>query len=464
MARPHAFRVSTFLVTGAALAFALPAAADNRSPAPIVYKGAGQGSAQGGIPQADFSAVQDQWRGPVTNTGSASLPAQRERIAFSYPGSSSAPADIAPLRQMASVESEPLAALPDTSTDRMWPAQMDQQTRTPIAPRTLTLGGAEQKMPAASTAASAPVPLQPKAAGAMHEERGLASWYGETFHGNPTANGEIFDMNGMTAAHRTLPLPSLVQVVNEDNGKEIVVRVNDRGPFEEGRVIDLSKRAAETLGVGGQGTMPVTVRYLGPAPALPDVQMASAEGSLDEMFEVAETVPAAPPRPDLYGDMLLGGVEPTLGIPDPGKDVATPARLVPETELAGASNVPAAPRRVVAQNLAPVEPAPAPVQAYQPAPRPQAQQAAYTPDYTSSASSFTPRIYVQVGAFADISNAQGMDVQVGTSFNTNVESVRLNGADYFRVMVGPFATRDAAERAKVQLRTRGVSDGFVVVR
>jgi len=149
MARPHAFRVSTFLVTGAALAFALPAAADNRSPAPIVYKGAGQGSAQGGIPQADFSAVQDQWRGPVTNTGSASLPAQRERIAFSYPGSSSAPADIAPLRQMASVESEPLAALPDTSTDRMWPAQMDQQTRTPIAPRTLTLGGAEQKAVAA---------------------------------------------------------------------------------------------------------------------------------------------------------------------------------------------------------------------------------------------------------------------------------------------------------------------------
>ena len=80
-------------------------------------------------------------------------------------------------------------------------------------------------------------------------ERGLASWYGRKFHGRRTANGEVYDMYAMTAAHKTLPLPSYVRVRNPANGREIVVRVNDRGPFHEGRIIDLSYTAALKLGV-----------------------------------------------------------------------------------------------------------------------------------------------------------------------------------------------------------------------
>jgi len=95
-----------------------------------------------------------------------------------------------------------------------------------------------------------------------YSELGVASWYGPKFHGRPTANGELFDMNAMTAAHRTLPLPSIVEVTNLNNNRTIRVRVNDRGPFAKDRIIDLSKAAAQELGFIQQGTARVKVVYL----------------------------------------------------------------------------------------------------------------------------------------------------------------------------------------------------------
>lgn len=93
-------------------------------------------------------------------------------------------------------------------------------------------------------------------------ETGIASWYGPNFHGKMTANGEIFDQNELTAAHRTLHMPSIVRVTNLENGRSLVVRVNDRGPFKRGRIIDLSKRAAELLGFRQKGTAKVRVQVL----------------------------------------------------------------------------------------------------------------------------------------------------------------------------------------------------------
>jgi len=90
-------------------------------------------------------------------------------------------------------------------------------------------------------------------------ERGVASWYGNKFHGNKTSNGEIYDMYAMTAAHKSLPLPSYVKVTNLDNKRSIVVRVNDRGPFHQGRIIDLSYVAASKLGIHKVGTAPVEI-------------------------------------------------------------------------------------------------------------------------------------------------------------------------------------------------------------
>lgn len=95
-----------------------------------------------------------------------------------------------------------------------------------------------------------------------YEEEGMASWYGEQFHGRRTSSGEPYDMYAMTAAHRSLPLPTYVEVTNLENGRTVVVRVNDRGPFHQDRIIDVSYVAARKLGLVGPGTAPVRVRAL----------------------------------------------------------------------------------------------------------------------------------------------------------------------------------------------------------
>lgn len=96
-----------------------------------------------------------------------------------------------------------------------------------------------------------------------YDETGISSWYGPGFHGKQTANGEIYDQMALTAAHKTLPLPSCVRVTNLENGQSVVLRVNDRGPFHGERIIDVSQRAAQLLGFEEQGTARVRVQMLG---------------------------------------------------------------------------------------------------------------------------------------------------------------------------------------------------------
>ena len=106
---------------------------------------------------------------------------------------------------------------------------------------------------------------------AAAQERGVqtisgpASWYGPGFHGRQTANGERFDQNGLTAAHRTLPFGTKVRVINRRTGKSVVVRINDRGPYHGNRVIDLSRGAAQAVGLTASGVAPVTIEVLGSA-------------------------------------------------------------------------------------------------------------------------------------------------------------------------------------------------------
>jgi rare lipoprotein A len=95
-----------------------------------------------------------------------------------------------------------------------------------------------------------------------YDRIGAASWYGEAFQGQYTANGEVFDLNGVTAAHTTLPLPSIVEVVNLDTNRALRIRVNDRGPFVDGRILDVSRRVAQLLGFERSGIAHVRVRIL----------------------------------------------------------------------------------------------------------------------------------------------------------------------------------------------------------
>jgi rare lipoprotein A len=126
-----------------------------------------------------------------------------------------------------------------------------------------------------------------------YDQTGLASWYGDQFHGRPTATGERFDMHALTAAHKTLPLPGLVEVTNLANGRRIVVRVNDRGPFVDNRIIDLSRGSAEALGMLQVGVGEVRVRYLGRAPR-------TGGGTTLQQAD-AGRVPSQPPMSSMRG-------------------------------------------------------------------------------------------------------------------------------------------------------------------
>lgn len=133
-----------------------------------------------------------------------------------------------------------------------------------------------------------------------YDRTGIASWYGDAFNGRPTANGETFDMHALTAAHTTLPLPCLVEVTNVATGARVIVRVNDRGPFAENRLIDLSRAAADALGLRAQGLGEVRVRYLGPAPRL---------GGGGQMLQASLEAPPPPPvrEPDRPAPRQSGG-------------------------------------------------------------------------------------------------------------------------------------------------------------
>ena len=125
-----------------------------------------------------------------------------------------------------------------------------------------------------------------------YDEVGIASWYGTKFHGRRTANGEIFDMNLLTAAHPTLPMPVRARVTNLENSKSIIVRINDRGPFAKDREIDLSRKAAEVLGFRDKGTTRVRVQYLGRAP------MYDSAGRLIRGQEPTSFIAEKPRTPD----------------------------------------------------------------------------------------------------------------------------------------------------------------------
>jgi rare lipoprotein A len=149
-----------------------------------------------------------------------------------------------------------------------------------------------------------------------YDRTGMGSWYGDDFHGRKTANGEIYDMHALTAAHPTLPLPSFVDVTNVGNGKTVRVRVNDRGPYIGGRIIDMSRAAARQLGFERQGKAELRVRYAGRAPLNgdDDTRMASSappaaapitSNSARTALPWSQTASPANPA---YG---LGGVNPT---------------------------------------------------------------------------------------------------------------------------------------------------------
>ncbi len=155
-----------------------------------------------------------------------------------------------------------------------------------------------------------------------YKENGIASWYGHKFHGHLTSNGETYNVFAMTAAHKTLPLPSYVRVTNLENGKSAIVRVNDRGPFHQDRVIDLSYSAAYKIGMMGKGTAPVQVELLASPAMTSQESYAMGLGSRSNQFE--ETTIASNPAGPRPGSIAAPAAIPAVTRPAAPAPVSAP--------------------------------------------------------------------------------------------------------------------------------------------
>jgi rare lipoprotein A len=251
-----------------------------------------------------------------------------------------------------------------------------------------------------------------------YDETGIASWYGLDFHGKLTANGEIFDAGGLTAAHPTLPMPVNVRVTNLENGRSLVLRVNDRGPFARGRIIDVSARAAQLLGFYDKGTARVRVTCLARA----DLPAGRADSS------TAIAAIAAPTRAVQVASL-------------------DPVWVAPQESVRRTADADETPTATTTKDLAPVM-------------RPsEAPDSSAAHDGESSAT----RYYVQAGAFTQRENAQRLKDRLSDAGDPTISSIDRNGALLYRVRIGPFDSVGAADAALARLSGVGGSDAKIVV-
>ena len=258
-----------------------------------------------------------------------------------------------------------------------------------------------------------------------YDEVGIASWYGPTFHGKPSASGETFDEMAMTAAHPTLPIPSIVRVTNLENGKTALVRLNDRGPFIDDRIIDLSKRAGEVLGLHDRGTAKVRVQYVGPA-------------TVDAHTAPVELTPAKPVQPML---------------------VSQPADLNRNTAAFSSFSMPSvemSPATLPSPTLDARAVAPVKIQAPLPAPAPaQALPRDGLKPAPVSAPVAAKGFYLQAGAFADHANADALRAKLAGFGPAAVSPTQADGRTLNRVMLGPWASRAEAEAVQSRMMESG---------
>ena len=233
-------------------------------------------------------------------------------------------------------------------------------------------------------------------------QTGIASWYGKDFHNKPTANGEIYDRFDLTAAHKTLQMPSLIKVTNLENGKSLVLRVNDRGPFARGRILDVSERGAELLGFKEQGTARIKLEVLGPESQA--LAQAAKDGKSTAGTEIAYNRNGR--LPDNYNIKT-----PTKPI----KVAQTQKTYMPERDVAKITKV------------------------------------------------SKPEIFVQTASFSDKENARKVAQQLSYVHRTRVKPTLIKGQQYYRVQVGPLENVNKADIILSQAIDRGYYDALIVL-
>lgn len=243
-----------------------------------------------------------------------------------------------------------------------------------------------------------------------YDQTGLASWYGDKFHGKRTANGEIYDQMQMTAAHKTLPMPVMARVTNLENGKQVVVRINDRGPFVRGRIIDLSTRAAEVLGFRNAGVAKVRVEYLGKANKETRIVAKAVTDKAERQVEAA-----------------------------------APVNSVDSDELAPLAGA---------------------VDAVERAYKPKVDTSQYS-DYRQVQLKGDTSIYVQAGSFQMRDNAIRMKSTLERAGyrkpGVEIRIAKVDGVQYYRVQIGPVAVVDTADEMLASVLASGYAGARIII-
>ncbi|HAU28740.1 MAG TPA: septal ring lytic transglycosylase RlpA family protein [Rhodospirillaceae bacterium] len=237
-----------------------------------------------------------------------------------------------------------------------------------------------------------------------YDETGISSWYGPGFHARKTANGEKFDQRAMTAAHRTLPMPCFVRVTNLENGHAVILRVNDRGPYARGRIIDVSERAAELLGFRTKGTAKVRVQVLA-----------------EESRAIAAAKKAGRPEPQ---EILMAS---SVRLQDAHAAKTAPPRIAPTKDAAS--------------SIEKVD----------------------LPDVVEQVPVSATQIYVQAGAFTQENNAVGLARQLAGIAETSIQPANVQGRDFFRVRLGPVASVDKADEILKKVVETGINAARIIV-
>lgn len=235
-----------------------------------------------------------------------------------------------------------------------------------------------------------------------YNETGIASWYGEPFHGRDTANGERYDMNELTAAHKTMPMPSTVRVTNLENGRKLMLRVNDRGPFVDGRIIDISRRGAQLLGFHRKGTAKVRVEFVKFAP----------------LTAVADRLQ----RQDA-GELVGIQSEPVADRPEITSQYIDPPMT--KNKIGGSSKD--------------------------------------TPTSAPANGTTLNGMFVQVGAFAERGNALRLAVLLTGISPSVIAAANVSGRTLYRVRLGPIATMEQADRLLARTIEAGYDDARLIV-
>jgi len=287
-----------------------------------------------------------------------------------------------------------------------------------------------------------------------YSEVGLATWYGEEAQGNRTATGEAYDPDALTAAHPTLPLPSYVRVTNIANGRQIVVRVNDRGPYTPGRIIDLSRAAGDRLNISNNSR--VRVDYIKVAP---DGSL-SGPGTIGTV--VAKQSYSLPARPDLSGGAVMNG-----GSAAPSAPPAQNVEAISNSTLQSGDNMGApvqssgflgAPQPLANGVLEGHEPPAAAPASSAPAASTAAPVAASAAPAASSGSA--DGYVVQVGALNDPARAQQMMKSLSQRYGVPGK-VEDAGNNVYRVQLGGYASRAEAAALQQRLSSEGQAASFI---